>query len=49
MKRLKLLFLFSLLLISLMALSCTPPALDDTIENVQATGEDDAVDDGSKD
>nr|WP_321227730.1 hypothetical protein [uncultured Psychroserpens sp.] len=51
MKTLKL--LFSLLLLSIIISSCTPQALDDNPKNItedtQATGDDDAVDDGSKD
>jgi hypothetical protein len=51
MKSLKFLFYFVMFLI--ITTSCTPQALDDNpdnlTENTQATGDDDAVDDGSKD
>ena len=51
MKSLKL--MFSLVILTITISSCTPQSLDDDpnniIDNIQATGDDDAVDDGSKD
>ncbi|WP_156115555.1 hypothetical protein [Psychroserpens sp. Hel_I_66] len=51
MKNLKI--LFSLIVLLILVVSCTPQALDDEqnniTDNIHSTGDDDAVDDGSKD